>query len=180
MNGGGGGGEDASAAIRQQVYMSELQDNCIVRGVQGLVGGAIVGVLFGNLFATFESNPLDNPAAGAAAASASAGASGEAAAATTTAARMAAWRKTLGEVGASVAKRSWSGAKLCGVFGGVYAAAECCSETVRRRRWRRIRMWTQCGQTENERTHTHAQSARQWERHKYTIGSLDQYNLQDY
>ena len=46
----GGSGDDASAAIRQQVYMSELQDNCIVRGIQGLVGGAIVGVIFGNLF----------------------------------------------------------------------------------------------------------------------------------
>ena len=47
---GGSGGDDASAAIRQQVYMSELQDNCLVRGFQGLVGGAIVGVIFGNLF----------------------------------------------------------------------------------------------------------------------------------
>ena len=49
-SGGGGGEIDPQLAIKQQVYMSELQDNCLVRGFQGLVGGAIVGVIFGNLF----------------------------------------------------------------------------------------------------------------------------------
>ena len=85
------------------------------------------------LIKQFDHNPIDNPAAGAQAAST--------ATATSTntkmdmksffsSQRLNAVRKTLLEVGDSVAKRSWSGAKLCGVFGGVYAAAECASETV--------------------------------------------------
>ena len=52
MNSGSNSGNENAATdmIRQQVYMSELSDNCIVRGVQGLIGGAVVGVIFGNLF----------------------------------------------------------------------------------------------------------------------------------